>query len=211
MPIETEGCSLYIDCDNDHLSTEQLFRLLIKADGSCPAIAVVGNGGGGVPVGLATEATLQLLLTELNKDFDFELKCVRDINTDIVYILRIQKDENTGAITIDYIDATGAVVVPPVLGDLRVCDATTAITLMLQQFTSPSAYANQDISGLASTIIAANTVKSVELIVVSGTVTLGVIPYPVGVWPISGTLNGKISTALDYNATGAVAYLQTLS
>lgn len=84
--------------------------------------------------GGATEATQLALLAELTKDFDFEIKCVRDTVTDVVYIMRIQKDETDGAITVDYIDATGAVVVPPA-NPLVVCDTSAVLNLILAEVT----------------------------------------------------------------------------
>jgi len=81
----------------------------------------------------ATEATQLLILAELAKDFDFEVKCVRDITTGIIYLMRMQKDETDDTITIDYVDATGTVVIPPVPGDLRVCDTTAILTSILTE------------------------------------------------------------------------------
>jgi hypothetical protein len=80
--------------------------------------------------GTATEATLLSILAELKLDFDFEIKCVRDTVTDAIYIMRVQKDETDGSITIDYIDATGSVIVPPTPGNLVVCDANVALSLI---------------------------------------------------------------------------------
>lgn len=59
MP-DLSSCNLYIDCTKSQIQTEDLFRFLVKEDeNGCPAINVVSQSGGGVPAGLATEATLQ--------------------------------------------------------------------------------------------------------------------------------------------------------
>jgi len=69
------------------------------------------------PGGVATEATLQAVSNTLlnllaENKLDFELKSVVDTVTGDVYQLRGTLDEETGIFSWDYIDATGAVVVP---------------------------------------------------------------------------------------------------
>lgn len=42
------ACETHIDCDNQNLSADDLFRKLIQTDGSgCPALNTTGSGGGG--------------------------------------------------------------------------------------------------------------------------------------------------------------------
>lgn len=42
------ACETYIDCDNQDLSAEDLFRKLVQVDGSgCPVLNTNGSGGGG--------------------------------------------------------------------------------------------------------------------------------------------------------------------
>lgn len=127
------------------------------------------NPSGG-PGGGATEGTLQLLLGELIKDFDFEIKCVRDVNTGIVYILRIQKNETDGTVVFDYLDATGAVVVPPVPGDLVVCDATASLALILAELQAQGSGTSSTVTAIAInaanvTLQASNTSRKSLIIV----------------------------------------------
>jgi len=88
------------------------------------AIVQLLNGIGGGGGGLATEVTLQAVLTVLTDLFseqriDFELKCIEDDNGD-TFLLRVRWDENApGGYSIDYIDATGAVATP--VAPLKLC------------------------------------------------------------------------------------------
>jgi hypothetical protein len=100
--------------------------------------AAINNLGGAVapPGGLATEITLQAVLTVLTDLFseqriDFELKCVEDGNGDI-YLLRVTWDENApGGYTIDYIDAAGNVVVP--VAPLKICSPNEVLQNILTE------------------------------------------------------------------------------
>lgn len=86
-----------------------------------------------LPPGISTEAKQDLMIAELMKDSDFELACVQDINTGVHYIMRVYRLDTDGSIVIDYIDATGSVVVPPVPSDLRVCNPNAALSAILAE------------------------------------------------------------------------------
>jgi len=94
--------------------------------GECCASGAAGGG-------LATEAKQDAMIAELMKMIDWEVYCVKDIVTEVIYLMDITKNESTGAITIVYRDATGAVVVPPNPSDLRVCDSSAIMTDILAE------------------------------------------------------------------------------
>jgi hypothetical protein len=91
---------------------------------------------------------------------------------------------------------------------LTAIDAT--LDSIYAQFTGTVAINDADISGNAAYGTAAATYNSIQLIVVSGTVTRGSVVYPVGVWPITAPLN-KTLPAFTFNATGATAYIELMS
>jgi len=231
MP-DLSACNLYIDCVKHQIQTEDLIRFLVKEDeNGCPALNIVTNSGG-VPAGLATEITLQAVLSALNQNQDWEPRLVVDTgNSDQVVVQIIEYDQGTGVYTYIYKDVNGAPYVP--VGPIEYINPDALLSLINAQLVSLNAkdfateatlssvdskisdgvvYSNIDISGVASTVIGANTVKSVELIVIEGIVTLGNIAFPEGTWPINAKMQGLITNALDFNASASnEAYLQTLS
>jgi predicted nucleic acid-binding Zn-ribbon protein len=97
------------------------------------------SGGVAPPGGLATEVTLQGVLTVLTDLFseqriDFELKCIEDANGDI-FLLRVRWDENApGGYTIDYIDAAGNVATP--VAPLKLCSPNELLAEIRNLLTS---------------------------------------------------------------------------
>jgi len=92
-----------------------------------------GGGSGSLPPGISTEAKQDAIIAELMKMIDWEVYCVKDTTTGIVYLMDISKNESTGAVTVVYRNATGAQVVPPVPGDLVVCDSSSVMTDILAE------------------------------------------------------------------------------
>ena len=232
MP-DFSACSLYIDCtNNSEMSVDQLFVALVKEDDNgCPALNIVTDAGG-APAGIATEVTLQAVLTAVNQHQDWEPRLVIDQgNGDQVVCQIIEYDEQTTTYSYIYKDVNGAPYVPT--GPIKYINPEALLTLIQAELVALNtndfateltldaikddielgvAYSNSDISGVASTIIAANTVKSVELIVIEGVVTLDNIAFPVGTFPINAKMQGKITNALDFDASGSLeAYLQILT
>jgi len=90
------------------------------------------------PAGLATEAKQDAMIAELMKDSDFELTCVEDTVTGVVYVMRIYRLETDGSIVVDYVDATGSVVVPPNPSDLVVCNPNATLSAILAELQTQS-------------------------------------------------------------------------
>ena len=97
------------------------------------------SGATAPPGGLATATNQLAMIAELVKMIDFEIHCVRDTTTGVIYLMEVEKNETTGAITIQYLDAEGNVVVPPVPGDLVVCDASAILTTILAELVTLNA------------------------------------------------------------------------
>ena len=173
--------------------------------------SIINNTQGLVPPGggLATEATLQSVLGELLKDSDFELKCVRDTATDVVYIMRVYRQETDGSIVIDYIDATGSVVVPPNPGNLVVCNPNAVLELIYTQLQTLTAAVVETpshenvvgpVGGVSGTISAGAIEISVENSG-SGDVTVAGTTLEAGKsigWKVSSKHNATLA-AVDYD------------
>lgn len=233
MP-DISACNLYVECDRGRaLSTEDLYRMLVKEDeNGCPALNVVTTAGG-VPVGLATEVTLQAVLTALNQQQDFEPKLIVDQgNGNAVACQLIEYDEQTTTYNYIYKDVNGAPYVP--VGPIKYINPEALLTLIQAELVALNTvdFATEatlsaieghfepdvditkiDISGVASTVVPASTYYSVALIVVSGTVEEGGIIYPAGVYVDTAPLKGTIATAYDFDgsAVGTQAYLKLMT
>jgi hypothetical protein len=133
MP-DVSNCNLYLDCDSDQVSAEQLFKILVKEDpNGCPAINVVTQGGGGgVPAGIATEITLQAVLTALNQHQDFEPKLIIDTgNSNEVACQIIEFDEQTTTYNYIYKDVNGNPYVP--VGPIEYINPDANLSLILAE------------------------------------------------------------------------------
>lgn len=116
----------------DSLSIEDLLLMSIVEDAAGnPCVKVCGTVTTTGGAGLSTEAKQDLILAELMKNLDFELKCVRDTVTGEIYVMQINKDITDSSVTVTYLDATGSTVVPPNPGDLVVCDADATLNAVL--------------------------------------------------------------------------------
>ncbi len=99
-------------------------------------IGIASSGSGAappLPAGISTEAKQDAMIAELMKMIDWEIYCVRDSVTGVVYLMDISKNESTGVVTVVYRDAQGNIVVPPNPGDLVVCDSSAILTGMLAE------------------------------------------------------------------------------
>lgn len=235
MP-NVSACNLYVECDRGkNLSTEDIYRLLVKEDeNGCPALNIVTTAaGGGVPAGVATEVTLQAVLTALNQQQDFEPKLIIDQgNSDTVACQIIEFDEQTVTYNYIYKDVNGAPYVPvgPIkyinpeallsliqteLVALNTNDFATEATLQAVEahFAPDVDITKLTISGAASTVVPASTYYSVQLIVVQGTVEEGGIIYPPGVYTDTAPMKGTIGTAYDFDASaaGTEAYVKLMT
>jgi len=235
MP-DISTCGLYLDCTNDQMSAEQLFRILVKADtNGCPAINVVtqGAGGGEIPAGIATETTLQAVLTALNQQQDFEPKLIIDQgNGDQVACQIIEFDEQTVTYNYIYKDVNGNPYVP--VGPIKYINPEALLSLIQTELVALNAkdFATETtlaaieahfepdvditkvtISGAASTVVPGSTYYSVQLIVKSGSVTEGGIVYGPGVYTDTAPLKGTIATAYNFDASaaGTEAYLKLMT
>lgn len=111
----------------DEAGVQQAIADINTWAGSC-------NDSSGAPAtGLATETKQDALIAELVKMIDFEISCVVDTVTDVVYLMNVEKNETTGAIAVTYIDAQGNTVVPPTPANLVVCDSSAAMALLLAE------------------------------------------------------------------------------
>ena len=73
-------------------------------------------------------------------------------------------------------------------------------------------YSNNQLPDNSNFTVVGGTVKSLELIVLSGIVSLDNIPFPKGTWPINASNGVYIENDLIFNVgKGAMAYLQKLA
>lgn len=232
MP-DLSACNLYLDCDKNPMSAEELFRILVKEDeNGCPALNIVTDAGG-VPAGLATEVTLQAVLTAINQHQDFEPKLVVDIGAaNQVVCQLIEFDEQTATYNYIYKDVNGNPYAP--VGPLQYINPEALLQLILTElislngtdfatettlaaiedhFTPDVDITKVDISGANSTVVAGSTYYSVQLIVVQGVVEEGGIMYGPGVYTDTAPLKGTIATAYDFDASaaGTQAYIKTMT
>jgi hypothetical protein len=120
--------------------------------------------------GSATEAKQDVMIAELMKSSDLEVSCVIDIVTDVVYYMVFDKDITSGVVTVYYVDATGATVVPPNPSDLRVCNSQETLDLILAELQAQGSGTSSTVTAIAInaasvTLQASNTSRKSLIIV----------------------------------------------
>ena len=166
-------------------------------------VALCAGGGGGVtplPTGASTEAKQDAIIAEMMKLVDFEISCVVDSVTGVVYLMNVEKDITTGVITVTYIDAQGNVVVPPTPGNLVICDASAAMALQLAELVALNAggplltEATFVAEDFATEVTLASVDTEVKTLTASKTptkvVSAGITVIPIGATEVSIFNNG---------------------
>lgn len=212
------------------------------------------SAGAILPGGIATEPTLQAVLTAIQLQKDFETKLVRDTgNGDKIVQERISYDPGTSIYTYSYTDVGGSVYVP--VGPLEYLDPESVLNLLLSSIAATigiddSAHgANQQgqralgTDGTKDQQIKTNVNGELQVDVLSvpattythnpiitsgsGNVPIGArrgsvlnIGGTAGIWggvslppgvgiPFGGSgLNGTLSAAITYNATGTTFVIE---
>jgi len=95
-----------------------------------------------------------------------------------------------------------------VITELQTINAT--LTSIEGQFTGTCVWTNAVITGNPAYLVPGATYKSIQLTVVSGTITKGAVAYPEGVWTINGNLNKTINTA-TFDATLGTGFVDFLA
>lgn len=186
----------FITCENrQHLSVEDLFKMLLLDDGAgCPQLNV--NVGGGSLGAIS---------------FDFELNCVIDTTTDIVYLMRV-KEEEDGTITIDYINAQGAVVVPPNPANLVICNSSEVlqnILIELQGINSELDLTHNTVSTSAAGNVPAGARRGSVMNIGANAGTWNGISIPAGVTIPFGECGHKgVYGQINYDATGTTFLIE---
>jgi hypothetical protein len=93
--------------------------------------------------------------------------------------------------------------------ELQTANAT--LTLLNGQFAGTPSIVRVDISGNGAYVVPASTYNSVQLIVVSSTVSDGTIIYPAGTFEETVPIKGATHPGVTFNATGATAYVKLMT
>jgi hypothetical protein len=151
---------------------------------------------------------LQAIQSDLN-DLLTELQAI-EANTDgIEAALTLIENAitNAGNNTVTELQAI-QVQLNTVITELTTLNAT--LSTLNAQYTGGVAITRVDISGNPGYVIPAGTYYAVELIVVAGSVSDGIIPHPPGSYEEDPQLN-KTHPGVTFNATGATAYVKLMS
>lgn len=146
-------------------------------------LRLLGNINAALGGGLATEATLQSVLATLTsllaeQRLDFEVKCIQDSNGD-KYLMRISWDDAADTYTVDYIDGTGAVVVP--VGAIEICSPDVLLQTIITELQTANTTLTATAADIASLLAAftgtdfatETTLASLEACCTANGITLG--------------------------------------